>query len=234
MGVDINASFLGCIFRNWRWSWRKPTIQQLKKFTPDNITYYARWITLIPLIPLERIKFCDESHFVSQQLHRSQVIGPINTSSYLSDAEDISDSFSLTLLVNLANPANLFYIDLRANSNTEWDFLDFVCDAILSGHLQRGDFFVVDNASIHFGGETRPYLTRILNHHGVRYLFLPTYSPELNPCELVFNVVKQYIRNHRVLFDQIPQLLLCALASIPHSHLVKFYDKCVNVCSRIV
>jgi len=37
----------------------------------------------------------------------------------------------------------------------------------------------------------------VLEFFGVHLIFLPAYSPELNPCELVFNVVKAHVRNYR-------------------------------------
>ena len=51
---------------------------------------------------------------------------------------------------------------------------------------------VLDNASIHKDG----YLKRILEGQGMRLLFLPPYSPYLNPIELDFNTIKSYIRRH--------------------------------------
>jgi transposase len=38
-------------------------------------------------------------------------------------------------------------------------------------------------------------LDDILVFFQVRLAFLPAYSPELNPCELVFSLIKQDIRN---------------------------------------
>jgi len=164
LGVIVSPSFLKQIFCNWQWSWKKPTIQHINKYTPENVRYYERWVSLVPHLPFDRLKFCDELHFLSHHLHQNRVIGPINAQQYLHDTADIADSFSLTLL-DLSNQHNPFFLDLRVASNTEWDFLTFVCYAITAGWLQRGDFFIVDNASIHFGGESlsqAPPLTVLL------------------------------------------------------------------------
>lgn len=57
----------------------------------------------------------------------------------------------------------------------------------------RGDTLVVDNARIHKARDIVPTLRAALAAAGVRMLFLPTYSPELNPCELIFAQVCQSV-----------------------------------------
>jgi len=42
-------------------------------------------------------------------------------------------------------------MDVRENSNTQFDFLEFVLKAILSDRLVRGDYLIVDNAAVHGG-----------------------------------------------------------------------------------
>jgi len=52
--------------------------------------------------------------------------------------------------------------------------------SIVEGFLIRGDIVVVDNASIHFGGDSLELLSTILLQLNIQPVFLPTYSPELN------------------------------------------------------
>jgi transposase len=54
---------------------------------------------------------------------------------------------------------------------------------------------VVDNAAVYTGKDFAEVLDDILVFFQVRLAFLPAYSPELNPCELVFSLIKQDIRN---------------------------------------
>jgi hypothetical protein len=157
------------------------------------------------------------------------VVSPIGSQPYLHDSANIVDSFSITLLINLMNQQSLFYIDIHTNTNTKWDFFGFVAAAITAGHLVPGDFLIVDNALIHFADETRHDLLNLLDAHSVCYLFLPMYSPELNPCELVFAYVKCHICDHCTLNNQVHLLLLEALAVIPYHHLVRFYHHCVQI-----
>lgn len=57
-------------------------------------------------------------------------------------------------------------------------------------HLLPGSVLVLDNASIHKGGAIEQLATRA----GCRVLYLPPYSPDLNPIEMVWSFVKRLVR----------------------------------------
>jgi transposase len=61
---------------------------------------------------------------------------------------------------------------------------------ILLPTLRRGDLVVVDNLASH----KRQAVRDLLRHAGVRLLFLPQYSPDLNPIEQVFAKLKHLLR----------------------------------------
>ena len=52
----------------------------------------------------------------------------------------------------------------------------------------------MDNAAIYFARDIRETLVGMASVCRVHIMFLPTYSPELNPCELVFQWVKARLR----------------------------------------
>jgi transposase len=56
--------------------------------------------------------------------------------------------------------------------------------------LQPGDIVVMDNLGSHKGGIIR----RLIRAVGARLLFLPPYSPDLNPIEQVFAKLKTLLR----------------------------------------
>ena len=56
--------------------------------------------------------------------------------------------------------------------------------------LLPGSVLVLDNASIHKGGQIEPLATRA----GCRVLYLPPYSPDMNPIELIWSFVKRQVR----------------------------------------
>jgi transposase len=66
-------------------------------------------------------------------------------------------------------------------SNTQWDFLEFVFSA-----CESKAYLICDNAVVHGGAESLDMLLEALEACGITLVFLPPYSPELNPCELVW------------------------------------------------
>jgi len=79
---------------------------------------------------------------------------------------------------------------------------------------------VLDNASTHHIPE---FLT-LLENHGIRVLFLPPYSPWLNPIELAFAKVKKYIR--RSGRDLVAQQVT------PHLVICKAFNSVTQLCCR--
>lgn len=62
---------------------------------------------------------------------------------------------------------------------------------VLVPQLHRGDIVVMDNLSSHKRERTR----LLIEQRGAQLVFLPPYSPDLNPIEMVFSKVKQLLRS---------------------------------------
>jgi transposase len=68
-------------------------------------------------------------------------------------------------------------------------FLSYV-EQILVPSLRPGDIVIMDNLGSHKGSKARA----AIRNAGARLLFLPPYSPDLNPIEQVFAKLKQLMR----------------------------------------
>lgn len=62
---------------------------------------------------------------------------------------------------------------------------------VLVGDLRAGDVVIMDNLSSH----KRSRVRELIEGAGARLVFLPPYSPDLNPVELVFAKIKQLLRS---------------------------------------
>jgi transposase len=62
---------------------------------------------------------------------------------------------------------------------------------VLVPELRPGDVVVLDNLSSHKRARTR----QLIEAAGATLLFLPPYSPDLNPIEMIFAKVKQLLRS---------------------------------------
>ena len=68
-------------------------------------------------------------------------------------------------------------------------FLAYV-EQFLAPTLSRGDVLVMDNLSVHKVGGVR----KAVEASGATLLYLPPYSPDLNPIELAFSKLKALLR----------------------------------------
>ena len=69
--------------------------------------------------------------------------------------------------------------------------------------LEPGQVLVMDNASFHKSEETKS----LVEQFGCKLLFLPPYSPQLNPIEHTWAVLKRYIKRFRHQFDSISETI---------------------------
>ena len=84
-------------------------------------------------------------------------------------------------------------------------FLVFV-EEVLGPRLKRGDFVVLDNLNTHCS----PRVEAALRRRGVFLLFLPRYSPDMNPIEKAWSKLKAHLRS---VAARAPDTLRAALAA---------------------
>jgi len=71
------------------------------------------------------------------------------------------------------------------------DVFEAFVKQVLTPELRSGDLVVMDNLSSHKGAKTR----ELIEATGASVLFLPPYSPDLNPIELIFAKIKHLLRS---------------------------------------
>ena len=52
--------------------------------------------------------------------------------------------------------------------------------------------FIFDNSSVHWNDETANYMRQA----GFRWIIIPPYSPQLNACEKIIELIKTKLRSH--------------------------------------
>jgi transposase len=88
------------------------------------------------------------------------------------------------------------------------DAFEAFVQQILVPELRPGDIVVLDNLSSHKGSRVQ----HLIQSAGAELRFLPPYSPDLNPIEMVFSKIKQGLRSlacrtREALWDQIQPVL---------------------------
>ena len=98
-------------------------------------------------------------------------------------------------------------------------FIGFMKTRIVTA-LKPGDHVVMDNVRFHHIAPVR----QIIEATGAMLTYLPPYSPELNPIEEVFSVVKSKIKRSQPRdIPQLVQALEDAWASVTRGKLVGFF-----------
>lgn len=67
---------------------------------------------------------------------------------------------------------------------------DTYIETQLAPTLSRGDIVILDNLAVHKSRKA----AECFKDHGVWMLFLPPYSPDLNPIEMAFSKIKAHLR----------------------------------------
>jgi transposase len=192
-GVHISTSLIYNIFKKNKYTLRTASQINIRKFISTNINYYNYYYNIFRhKLNYKKCVFLDESRFNNsitnkkiRYLRGYQVVN-VNNFNYM-------ESINLILMINYKGA---FY-ELDEDNFNQISFLKFIVKSIKNGFLKRGMILILDNCSIHKGKKIKTILIHILQSHGIRLLFLPKYSPELNAAEYCFKLLKNFIKSRR-------------------------------------
>lgn len=85
----------------------------------------------------------------------------------------------------------------------------------------------MDSAPIHRAAGIAEELIELLENANVRLVFLPLYSPECNPCELVFAQVKRFLRSYRGT-EKFFQEIARAFSRVTFANVLSYYRHCIE------
>ena len=71
------------------------------------------------------------------------------------------------------------------------DVFEAFVEQVLLPELRTGDVVIMDNLSSH----KRRQIRQLIESVGAHLVFLPPYSPDLNPIEMIFAKIKQSLRS---------------------------------------
>ena len=175
-------------------------------------------------MPVEKLVFLDECGF-SLNLHR--MYGWCVGGGRLEEAvpfnkgqnRSVVGAFSLP---SEENPTGLWSLWQRVGAWKSFLFELFVEEDVLP-HLPQGSVLVLDNARIHHGQS----LKEAVEQAGHSLLYLPPYSPDFNPIELVWSWLKAKVRHLAPRTDeQRAKDIRHAQAQLPPHAAIQWFQKC--------
>lgn len=92
-----------------------------------------------------------------------------------------------------------FYFKGSTNKETFKTYLN----QILLPNLPKSSYLIMDNAAFHKGDDIK----ELIKSYGINLIYLPTYSPDLNPIEKKWAQIKSYYRKWSYYFEDKMELI---------------------------
>lgn len=181
---------------------QKKSVRATEQKREDVVARRASYEEAVAGIEAERLVFLDESgcnvamtptRAWAPQGERAEAYRPMNWGDNVT-------------LIGAVRTTGLVALRPMRGSMKTLDFLDFVARDLVP-KLRRGDVVVLDNLRQHHDRSVR----QMVENAGARLLYLPPYSPELNPIEPFWSRFKKGLRRFEArtvtaLFDAIREL----------------------------
>lgn len=158
----------------------------------------TEFIETIAIIPKQRITYIDESGLDHNEV-KSRSWSPIGKPTLSKQYGYRYKRTSLLAWVRWGVVLAPFRFEWMTDTLmfNEW------IEIFLCPELKEWDLVVLDNASFHKSEKTK----ELIEKTGATLLFLPPYSPDLNPIENYWAILKQFVRKHNTSFETFYEIL---------------------------
>lgn len=163
----------------------KKTLHAAQQDRPDVAEARALWREQQPTLDVKRLVFIDETWAKDNMI---RLRGRAPRGSRLMDKVPLARWETTTFVAALRCDGLTAPMVLEGPINGEW-FLAYV-EQVLCPTLKPGDVVVVDN----LGSHRNPRIRLAIEACGASLVFLPKYSPDLNPIEMAFSELKALLR----------------------------------------
>ena len=137
------------------------------------------------------------------------------------DSTPLSKSKNTTILSSIQLDGTLRYTTFSGGT-TVAKFKRYL-ETDLLPLLNGNSVLVMDNMKSHHAKAVKD----LLDSYGVRYIYLPLYSPDLNPIEKLWSKVKSFLRKFKArTLDALPNAIQCAFQTISPSDCSGWFKFC--------
>ena len=168
----------------------------IDKFTPENVLRVIEHWDFISRINPFCLKFGDEKPLKGEDLfNRKGRANPLNGEREpIIVALDFRNTYNIIGICGISWDTAPMAYKMHDGINDSEVFTDFILECVVHGFFRNGDVLVLDNAAIHHNQDALELETYLWSVHGVFLHFLRTGSPELNPIELLWNVLAMRLK----------------------------------------
>jgi transposase len=165
---------------------QKKTIHAAEQDRPDVARRRAAWKRIQPRINAKRLIFIDETW---TKTNMTRLRGRAPRGERLIDKTPHGHWKTTTLIAALGIKG--MQCSTVVDGAVNGDVFEAFVEQVLAPELRSDDVVIMDNLSSH----KRLRVRELIESAGARLVFLPPYSPDLNPIELIFAKVKQLLRS---------------------------------------
>ena len=166
----------------------------------------------------EQLIFLDES---GANLKMSMVYGRGYPGQRIIEASPFNRGTKLTLIsaISIRKVEAALYGEWSVNGLIFTQFLEYC----LIPQLKAGDIVCYDNVSFHKVADAQ----KLIESVGARLIYLPPYSPDLNPIEMMWSKIKIYLKKQAArTLETFQKAIKIAFESITSQDLKGWYKHC--------
>ncbi len=180
--LDISEGGLSKVFKKANLTLKKKTLHPKDQEREDVVKMREEWKEYQPYLDIKKIHFLDET---SVNLGMTRLYGWGTKNERVVDhVPDVRfERMSILSTVNAAGEKYPFVYSGTLNGDLFRQYIEFVLVPV----LHPGDIVVMDNLSVH----KVKGITEAIEAVGANVLYLPPYSPDLNPIEPSWNEIRQ-------------------------------------------
>jgi transposase len=217
-GLDVSTSMMDRFFQHHNLTLKKKTYRSEKVVTPEvqqsRVDYWAR----IRGVPPDQLIFIDETGFWVG-MERSVARSLAGKTVY--SLRKFYRGKKLTMIGAISKGEVLAARTIEKSMKSD-DFLEFI-KLDLAPKLKPGQVVVMDNLNSHHRQEVK----EIIESTGARVEYLPVYSPEFNPIEMMWSQLKSSVRKSRTeTIESLIEIIEIAVSFVDPEFLNNWFTKC--------
>ena len=208
----------GVFFRKQDTAGRKSLFMPVNRSVPDVAQKRKDWNGLISGFKASDLVFLDESGCNTDMTRRyADSLG----GSRAVDSAPLSKPKNTTILSSIQLDGTLRYTTFSGGTTVE-RFKRYL-ETDLLPHLNGNSVLIMDNMKSHHAKAVK----NLLDSSEIRYIYLPPYSPDLNPIEKLWSKVKAFLRKFKArTLDALPNAIQNAFHSVTISDCSGWFRFC--------
>ncbi|PPR00338.1 hypothetical protein CVT24_004359 [Panaeolus cyanescens] len=188
-GVDVSPVTIWRSLKRRGFSRKRATKPAIERDEDDRANYH---LIIGSFYEPEQLVFVDESAFDRRVAGRRYVWAPTGNRGRRRDFFIRGIRYSILPALSLDGIIALEVLDEPFTSESFRDFIALLLER-MNPWPERNSVIIMDNAKIHKSVE----IEEMVRNRGMRIVFLPAYSPDLNPIEEAFSSIKNWLRTNR-------------------------------------